>query len=82
MTKVIYRKFKDGDIIALFPEIESDPMGNILSYMHVGQHGSANIGIVYQTKPATPEEYAKLHKELINIGYDDLNIGKRMNRRL
>ena len=70
ITEVIFRKFKDGDIIAFFPyEIET-PQGYVMSYMHVGQHGSADYqGLVPTTKLATEEEYADLFKELEGIGY-------------
>lgn len=43
MTKVIFRKFRDGSVIALFPNIPWDNNGNIASYMHVGQHGGASL---------------------------------------
>ena len=78
MTKVIFRKFKEGDIIALFPELPgtNDPY-TCESYMHVGQHSSASIDIVSITKPAKPDEYADLLAELKRIGYDDLRIAKR-----
>ena len=66
-TKTIFRKFKDnGDIIALFPEIPSDYIGRYCdSYVHIGQHGSANYQLVIKnTVLATPEEYAELKREL------------------
>lgn len=70
-TKVIFRKFKDGDVFALFPEIPGtyDPY-TCLSYMHVGQHGSTSVDVVDRTKPASPEEYADLKAELENYGSD------------
>ena len=76
---VIFRKFKYGDVIALFPEIASDNIGyNCQSYMHVGQHGAANPNIVtMDTVPATPDEYVVLEEELVqHVGYD-LKIIKR-----
>ena len=70
-TKVIFRKFKDGDIIALFPEIVGDySPASCLSYMHIGQHGAADSSLVSNTKLATEEEYKDLFKELSSIGYD------------
>lgn len=39
--KVILRKNKDGDMIAFLPEIPAN-YGNIMSYMHIGQHGEAS----------------------------------------
>ena len=76
--KVVFRKFNDGQIIALFPELPCDDRGNITSYMHIGQHGPASRFIVQNTKPAKPEEYADLHAELQRIGYD-LEIRKKLN---
>jgi len=66
--KVAFRKFSDGQVIALFPELPCDDRGNITSYMH----------IFVKSKPAKPEEYAELHAELQRIGYD-LEIRKKLN---
>ena len=76
--KVVFRKFNDGQVIALFPELPCDDRGNITSYMHIGQHAPASRFIVQNTKPANPEEYAELHAELLRIGYD-LEIRKKLN---
>ena len=76
-TKVIFRKWQNGDIIALFPEDPSDVHGRYCnSYMHVGQHGGADYGLINTTKPATPTEYKDLARELRQIGYK-LDIRKR-----
>lgn len=76
--KVIFRKFTDGDIIALFPTESADWCAhNCSSYMHIGQHGTASTGIVSNTKPTKPHEYADLLAELKDIGYEDLIIAKR-----
>lgn len=76
-TKVVFRKWKDnGDIIALFPEIEEGPIW-CQSYMHVGQHGTAGYNhVIKGTVPATYKEYKELAKELRQIGYK-LDIRKR-----
>ena len=78
-TKVIFRKFTDGDkeTIALFPELPwtNDP-STCLSYMHMGQHGAADI-YPYSTVPAKPAEYAELLSELVSVGYDDLKVCHR-----
>lgn len=72
MTKVIFRKLQ-GEIIALFPELlGTNSPYTCLSYVHVGQHGSASaesFGI-----PAKESEYTPLLRELESIGYDDLQI--------
>lgn len=77
-TKVIFRKFKNGEIIALFPELK-EGRGLILSYMHIGQHGAASPEIVRDTKPATSEQFAPLYNELTGIGYL-LDVRKRLTR--
>ena len=75
MTPVIFRKFKDNDIIALLPTIPGDMNPNTCeSYMHIGQHGSADLGIIYDTKLAKQTEYDDLLQELESIGYEDLKV--------
>lgn len=78
-TVVVFRKYPDGAVIALFPEIPADNQGLLCSsYMHVGQHGGANCsGVSRSTKPASPAEYAPLKKELGQIGYN-LNVRERI----
>ena len=81
MTKVIFRKFGNGEVIALFPQEPATRDGwECMSYMHVGQHGSADPFVVNHTKPATPWEYSELYKELQSIGYNDLAVCKRFNK--
>jgi len=69
--KTIYRKWPNGEIIALFPQIASDEFGYYCeSYIHVGQHGRAYPRLVVrQTKLATPSEYKDLDDELRGLGY-------------
>lgn len=80
-TKVIFRKFqKTGEVIALFPGLPGTAESNTCaSYMHVGQHGAADVGIVAGTTPATHREYAALKRELRQIGYLKLRIVKRFH---
>ena len=78
MTEVQFRKFKEGDVIAVFPYEMWNKSGDVTSYMHVGQHGSASWDINNFTKAATPEEYADLKAELERIGYE-LKVIKRRN---
>lgn len=68
-VKVVFRKFDNGDVIALFPE-EEQGRGLIGSYMTVGQHGDASKSLITDLEPASKEEYAKLAAELKRIGYD------------
>lgn len=71
ITQVIFRNFEDGEVIALFPEIEADYSGNIQSYLHVGQHGAACPSLVTDLQPSMPWEYADLQIELESvIGYN------------
>lgn len=80
-TITIFRKYKDGEIIALFPAERWNRHDNTCtSYVHVGQHGDADYDyVVYRTTLATPEEYADLKSELERIGYD-LDIKKKYTR--
>lgn len=72
-TRVIFRRFPQEDVIALFPSIPGDnnPRATCLSYMHLGQHGAASIDLLVgkYTTPATPEEYSPLLAELKSLGY-------------
>lgn len=79
-TKVIFRVIGKGDIIALFPEVagNSNP-STCMSYMHVGQHGAADPH-ANGGRLATPREYAPLLAELKRIGYEGLQICKRIGR--
>lgn len=73
-TIVVFRKWpksEGGGIIALFPyDLGTNESYTCSSYEHVGQHGAADVGIIYRTKPATPEEYAALKHELESGPYN------------
>lgn len=78
-TVVIFRKYPDGEIIALFPAEREGPY--VTSYVHVGQHGDASYGrVIEDTVLAAPDEYAALANELIRIGYK-LKIRQRLPAR-
>ncbi|MDA3780312.1 MAG: hypothetical protein PF487_08885 [Bacteroidales bacterium] len=81
---IIFRKFSNGDIIALFPYIVEDYKGCVMCYEHIGQHGIASYNhIINQTKLATEEEYSDLLNELNGIYWDlYLKPLKRMNGRI
>jgi len=71
--KTVFRKYKDGEVIALFPQIAGSCLSgwDCCSYQHIGQHGAAVIAVVVQqTTLATPDEYAELLAELEQIGYN------------
>jgi hypothetical protein len=71
VTRVVFRWWRESDsVIALFPDIE-DRHGLVSSYMHVGQHGPADyMGIIANSRPATPEEYTDLKRELESAPYN------------
>jgi hypothetical protein len=75
--EVYFRKFPDGDIIAIFPKTKVGHVrygavwDSVLSYLHSSGHDAANETIVIQqTVPAKPMEYASLVRELRKLGYD------------
>lgn len=83
MYKVVFRKWKDGDVIALFPDIVNPCDGTVTSYMHIGQHGSADYtGIIAATNPASETDYRSLLHELRAIGYNSLKIVRRYRKSL
>ena len=75
--KVIFRKSKNPytgefEVVAFFPEASAN-YGNILSYMHIGQHGEASIEFYWSTSKVSPEEFKPLLDELKAI-YDDCEL--------
>jgi hypothetical protein len=71
-VKAIFRRYNDGEVIALFPELAATANNpwHCSSYAQVGQHGAADpLVVVTNTSPATPKECAPLLKELQAIGY-------------
>jgi len=84
LLKVVFRKFEDGEIIALFPDIKfSYPNYTIMSYMHIGQHEEVDHHIItQQTKLATEEDYQSLLNEISNIYHEyDIKVMKKLNVR-
>ncbi len=76
-TIVVFRKYPEGDIIALFPEQTGKNL-KVGSYMNMGQHSDVDYqGVIAATKLATPEEYSELKQELVSIGYKSLAIRKK-----
>ena len=69
-TTVFFRKWEDGQIIALFLDEVNYPGGMIESYMHIGQHSSATPELIQILEDASPEEYEDLKNELESIGYN------------
>lgn len=80
---VIFRKWDDGEVVALFPTVPFDLDRSCASYMHVGQHGAANYHFVIgSTRPAKPEEYMPLFQELQVVGYEGLKVYQRATRKM
>ena len=67
-TKMAFRKFNDGDVIALFID-EPEGGSTCQSYMHVGQHGPASESLFDELQPASEQEYTALKEELTGMGY-------------
>ena len=83
-TRIVFRTFTrgigKGEVIALFIDEIENNRGDVMSYMHVGQHSAANYrGVVAISRPATPEEVEPLASELHRIGYSNIEIMKRMH---
>ncbi len=79
MTKVVFRRWRDGEVIALFPDDTNPHDGTVTSYMHIGQHGAADYGhVISATHPARPSEYRDLLAELKAISYMDLRVMRRI----
>jgi len=80
--KVCFRKFlgEHGGIIALLNDTGKDCRpGNIMSYMHVGQHAEVPRQWYGDKMPlATPDEYASLARELRGIYRTTIQPVKRM----
>lgn len=70
-TPTIFRAYRNGETIALFPTIPADIKAqHCQSYVHVGQHGAADPHhVISRTRPATPDEYGHLLRELREVGY-------------
>lgn len=63
-----FRVFPEGDVIALFLNIP-ERKGCVFSYQHVGQHGTASLGLLSTLPAATREQYKSLAYELHLKGY-------------
>lgn len=73
-TIVIFRVWgrqNGGSVLAIFPaEPYSDNEALCMSYEHMGMHSGADYyGCLARTRPAKPEEYASLRRELEGLGY-------------
>lgn len=68
---ILFRKDRNkaGEVIAVFPTVPADSRGTLTIYAHLGQHGGGSwrwyTGRTH--RPATPEEYGPLLRELQSI---------------
>jgi hypothetical protein len=77
-TRVIFRVYPNGDVLAIMPDT-NDHWDQVSCYQHMGQHGHGVYSVMMSTtRPATPEEYAPLLRELESIGYR-VDVRKRYN---
>lgn len=97
-TPVIFRKWKPrrvaegigeegGEVIALFPTVPGSSPWDCNSYMHIGQHGTADPYLfIRETVLAKPHEYGDLLEELRSYGdghqYGDLKVYHRVQPRM
>ncbi len=59
-----------GECTAVFPCDPANLDGHMMCYAHIGQHSGCSLGWLGQTRPATPEQFAPLLKELESLGYN------------
>ena len=82
-TPVIFRKdrIKNFKVTAVFPTIPEDRSGYMMQcYAHIGQHGQCSMSWYIGTRPALPDEFADLKRELESMGYV-LDVCRRMTPR-
>lgn len=84
VTRVIFKKAYDHTtrawfVVAFFPGLEAN-VGRVQDYMHLGQHGESDYEWYLSCKPASPEEYAPLKKELEQAFGYRFKVVKRMSR--
>ena len=72
VTPVIFRRWPDGSIIALFPTIPDDYAGRFCSsYARIGSHSGADYqGVISRTTPTSAKEHEALKQELEGYPYE------------
>lgn len=86
IVPVIFRADKHGpgkgNVTAVFPTLSASSINNtVMCYAHLGQHGGCNKHWYRTTRPATPNEYADLLKELKGI-YENPNDPDRVKLKI
>jgi hypothetical protein len=65
-----YPKTHGAEVTAVMPAEPADCAGKYMTcYAHVGQHGACDYGWYRLTRPATPQEYEDLKRELESEPY-------------
>ena len=85
VTKVIFKMAYDKDckewyIVAFLPEATVN-RGNVMSYMHIGQHGEASYDYYLSCRPATRKEYLPLKREMEKLFGYRFKVVKRITRK-
>ena len=86
-TVVVFRAPRSGAfkgyVTAVFPCDPHDDRGHeMVCYAHIGQHSGCDMGWYRTTRPATPEEYADLKRELENYGPPDAHYNLPVRKRI
>lgn len=68
---MVFRVMREGDVLALMPSIPGTYEPHTCqSYARLGQHGPADYDLcIAASRPAEPEEFASLKRELESLGY-------------
>lgn len=73
LVRFLYNE-KSEDLFAYFPQhfYNKRLYGRTMKtcYSHVGQHSGCHIDYIKESRPATPDEYADLKRELEGQGYE------------
>ena len=77
---VIFRVDSYG-VTAVFPTKPADfNPSHMMCYAHFGQHGRCSLDWYRTTLPA--KDYLQLYDELVQIGYYNLRVCKRISRKM
>lgn len=85
MLRVIFRQFKndsdDSDVIAILVDSHKDcSPGNVMTYMHVGQHGEVDATAIISITSIVRDTkvYGNLKKELESIYGQKIKVMQRL----
>lgn len=67
-TLPVLFRWSEGEVTAVFPtELGGNHYMDMTCYAHIGQHSSCSMEWYRATRPAKPEEYDELFRELRQI---------------